>query len=58
MMSRIFFSGREEERNLGDEGLERKIVSVAGVGSAVYFRGNDPFSFGDWKSIKRYSDIF
>ncbi|KMZ70155.1 putative Isochorismate synthase [Zostera marina] len=54
VMSRIFFSGREEERNLGDEGLERKIVSVAGVGCAVYFRGNDPFSFGDWKSIKRF----
>jgi menaquinone-specific isochorismate synthase len=28
-------------------------VSVAGVGSAVFFRGTDPFSLRDWRAIKR-----
>ncbi|KAJ4749179.1 Isochorismate synthase [Rhynchospora pubera] len=29
-------------------------VSVAGVGSAVFFRGSDPFSVHHWTSIKRF----
>ncbi|XP_051186940.1 isochorismate synthase 2, chloroplastic isoform X2 [Lolium perenne] len=29
-------------------------VSVAGVGSAVFFRGADPFSLRDWRAIKRF----
>jgi menaquinone-specific isochorismate synthase len=29
------------------------LVSVAGVGSAVFFRSIHPFSYSDWKSIKR-----
>ncbi|XP_020184407.1 isochorismate synthase 2, chloroplastic [Aegilops tauschii subsp. strangulata] len=29
-------------------------VSVAGVGSAVFFRGTDPFSLHDWRAIKRF----
>ncbi|KAF3341769.1 isochorismate synthase 1 [Carex littledalei] len=29
-------------------------VSVAGVGSAVFFRGSDPFSIHHWTSIKRF----
>ncbi|CAM0951097.1 unnamed protein product [Alopecurus aequalis] len=29
-------------------------VSVAGVGSAVFFRGTDPFSLRDWRAIKRF----
>ncbi|EMS51310.1 Mitochondrial outer membrane porin [Triticum urartu] len=31
-----------------------KPVSVAGVGSAVFFRGTDPFSLRDWRAIKRF----
>uniref|UniRef100_A0A2N9GVI1 Chorismate-utilising enzyme C-terminal domain-containing protein n=1 Tax=Fagus sylvatica TaxID=28930 RepID=A0A2N9GVI1_FAGSY len=30
------------------------LVSVAGVGSAVFFRRIHPFSYSDWKSIKRF----
>uniref|UniRef100_A0A0D9XCX6 Chorismate-utilising enzyme C-terminal domain-containing protein n=1 Tax=Leersia perrieri TaxID=77586 RepID=A0A0D9XCX6_9ORYZ len=29
-------------------------VSVAGVGSAVFFRGTEPFSLRDWHAIKRF----
>ncbi|TVU09292.1 hypothetical protein EJB05_42755, partial [Eragrostis curvula] len=29
-------------------------VSVAGVGSAVFFRGTEPFSLTDWRAIKRF----
>ncbi|CAN6210515.1 unnamed protein product [Urochloa humidicola] len=29
-------------------------VSVAGVGSAVFFRGIEPFSLADWRAIKRF----
>uniref|UniRef100_A0A0D3H5Y6 Chorismate-utilising enzyme C-terminal domain-containing protein n=1 Tax=Oryza barthii TaxID=65489 RepID=A0A0D3H5Y6_9ORYZ len=29
-------------------------VSVAGVGSAVFFRGTEPFSLRDWRAIKRF----
>jgi menaquinone-specific isochorismate synthase len=28
-------------------------VSIAGVGSAVFFRGTEPFSLADWRAIKR-----
>jgi menaquinone-specific isochorismate synthase len=28
-------------------------VSIAGVGSAVFFRGTEPFSVADWRAIKR-----
>ncbi|KAL9255616.1 Isochorismate synthase, chloroplastic-like protein [Drosera capensis] len=30
------------------------LVSVAGVGAAVYFKHVHPFSFDDWRSIKRF----
>ncbi|KAJ0255808.1 Isochorismate synthase 1 [Hirschfeldia incana] len=30
------------------------LVSVAGIGSAVYFRDLDPFSHDDWRSIRRF----
>ncbi|XP_048137455.1 isochorismate synthase 1, chloroplastic isoform X2 [Rhodamnia argentea] len=33
---------------------EHKLVSVAGVGSAVFFRHVRPFSYEDWLSIKRF----
>ncbi|EXB20726.1 Isochorismate synthase [Morus notabilis] len=32
----------------------RNLVSVAGVGSAVFFRQLHPFSYSHWKSIKRF----
>lgn len=31
-----------------------ELVSVAGVGSAVFFQSSDPFTLHDWKSIRRY----
>lgn len=31
----------------------RDLVGVAGVGSAVFFQGIDPFAFQDWKCIRR-----
>ncbi|RZS19519.1 hypothetical protein BHM03_00051910 [Ensete ventricosum] len=37
-----------------DDGDEQELVSVAGVGSAVFFRGSYPFALQDWQSIKRY----
>ncbi|CAA7408824.1 unnamed protein product [Spirodela intermedia] len=59
-LPRVFFSGRggweadedaaEERRSEGGSNL----VSVAGVGSAVYFRRFEPFSFEDWKCIRRF----
>ncbi|KAL3748370.1 hypothetical protein ACJRO7_009586 [Eucalyptus globulus] len=33
---------------------EHRLVSVAGVGSAVFFRRVRPFSYEDWLSIKRF----
>lgn len=30
------------------------MLSVAGVGSAVFFQGSDPFSLDDWRCIKRF----
>ncbi|VVA95276.1 unnamed protein product [Arabis nemorensis] len=33
---------------------ERNLVSVAGIGSAVFFRDLDPFSHDDWRSIRRF----
>ncbi|CAN0901610.1 Isochorismate synthase, chloroplastic [Linum grandiflorum] len=34
--------------------LNQNLVSVAGIGSAVLFRHSHPFSYNDWKSIKRF----
>ncbi|KAH0448039.1 hypothetical protein IEQ34_021839 [Dendrobium chrysotoxum] len=59
-----YFSGRGQKREQdligisgnGHGGFHEKdkkcFVSVAGVGSAVSFRGSDPFSLEDWKCIK------
>ncbi|XP_019198046.1 PREDICTED: isochorismate synthase, chloroplastic isoform X2 [Ipomoea nil] len=33
---------------------KHRVVSVAGVGSAVFFRHLHPFSFNDWLAIKRF----
>ncbi|KAL6846319.1 hypothetical protein ACP4OV_023767 [Aristida adscensionis] len=37
----------------GLNGRWQQPVSVAGVGSAVFFRGTEPFSLADWRAIKR-----
>ncbi|XP_062116444.1 isochorismate synthase 2, chloroplastic [Humulus lupulus] len=63
LLPRCFFSGRSrnESYNLFIEnsksngnGYNSNLVSVAGVGSAVFFRHLHPFSYTDWKSIKRF----
>ncbi|KAE9610991.1 hypothetical protein Lal_00033585 [Lupinus albus] len=46
LLPRCFFSGREQE--------EDNLVSVAGVGSAVFFCHSHPFSYWDWRSIRRF----
>ncbi|GLU12322.1 hypothetical protein SLE2022_290100 [Rubroshorea leprosula] len=64
LLPRCFFSGR---RRSGGSDLPTDItngnghslpghtlVSVAGVGSAVFFRHLHPFSYDDWRSIKRF----
>ncbi|KAG1346301.1 putative Isochorismate synthase 2, chloroplastic [Cocos nucifera] len=33
---------------------DEDVVSVAGVGSTVFFQGSDPFSLDDWRCIKRF----
>ncbi|KAI7984759.1 hypothetical protein LOK49_LG14G00753 [Camellia lanceoleosa] len=38
----------------GNGSAGHQLVSVAGVGSAVCFRHSRPFSFNDWRSIKRF----
>uniref|UniRef100_A0A1D1YNM1 isochorismate synthase n=1 Tax=Anthurium amnicola TaxID=1678845 RepID=A0A1D1YNM1_9ARAE len=61
-LPRLFFSGRGgrgTDAALNGAGARRStsgnsLVSVAGVGSAVYFRRLEPFSLGDWKCIKRF----
>ncbi|QCE04367.1 menaquinone-specific isochorismate synthase [Vigna unguiculata] len=49
LLPRCFFSGRKHSPN-GEENL----VSVAGVGSAVFFSQPHPFSYWDWISIRRF----
>nr|GEV60628.1 isochorismate synthase [Tanacetum cinerariifolium] len=65
-LSRCFFSGRRQPRlNNGypcspliDYGGNIKhdssLVSIAGLGSAVFFGHTSPFSLHDWRSIKRF----
>ncbi|KAG0488856.1 hypothetical protein HPP92_007667 [Vanilla planifolia] len=65
-LPRCYFSGRapKSERDIiavagNGNGFyhgkgEQCLVGVAGVGSAVYFRGFGPFAKEDWKSIKRF----
>lgn len=47
LLPRCFFSGREHNPRRGN------LVSVAGVGSAVFFSQPHPFSYWDWISIRR-----
>lgn len=37
-----------------DDDDDDSVVSVAGLGCAVFFRHISPFSFHHWRSIKRY----
>ncbi|KAJ1394425.1 Isochorismate synthase [Sesbania bispinosa] len=48
LLPRCFFSGREQNPCSGN------LVSVAGVGSAVFFSQPHPFSYWDWISIRRF----
>ncbi|XP_025695429.1 isochorismate synthase 2, chloroplastic isoform X3 [Arachis hypogaea] len=51
VLPRCFFSGREHN-SFDSNG--RSLVSVAGVGSAVFFCQPHPFSYWDWVSIRRF----
>ncbi|XP_026421724.1 isochorismate synthase 2, chloroplastic-like [Papaver somniferum] len=67
-LTRCFFSGRnqsiiapdlidDEPSTNGHSTIatsESKLVSVAGVGTAVFFQQSDPFSLDDWRCIRRF----
>lgn len=46
-------SGNGSGGGVGGGEQRQRPVSVAGVGSAVFFRGTEPFSLRDWRAIKR-----
>ncbi|XP_065876976.1 isochorismate synthase 2, chloroplastic-like [Euphorbia lathyris] len=61
LLPRCFFSGRTPKNGGNDLFADftngnnsHNLVSVAGVGSAVLFTHTSPFSYDDWKSIKRF----
>ncbi|KAB1216667.1 Isochorismate synthase, chloroplastic [Morella rubra] len=62
LLPRCFFSGRRTGNSdffycTNGNDISKgapSFVSVAGVGSAVFFRHTYPFSYSDWKSIKRF----
>ncbi|WZZ05821.1 hypothetical protein YC2023_091742 [Brassica napus] len=43
-----------DNENANRNGSDRDLVSVAGIGSAVFFRDLDAFSHDDWRSIRRF----
>ncbi|CAH8364010.1 unnamed protein product [Eruca vesicaria subsp. sativa] len=43
-----------ENEDVNGGSSDRDLVSVAGIGSAVFFRDLDPFSHDDWRSIRRF----
>lgn len=47
-------NGNGSLQHISTSADDNKLVSVAGVGSAVLFRSPNPFSFDDWLSIKRF----
>ncbi|XP_008239833.1 PREDICTED: isochorismate synthase 2, chloroplastic-like [Prunus mume] len=64
-LPRCYFSGRGQIGNSSDLSidctngndqiqLKHNLVSVAGVGSAVFFQDLHPFSYRHWKSLKRF----
>lgn len=46
-------NGNGSGGGVGGGEQRQRPVSVAGVGSAVFFRGTEPFSLRDWRAIKR-----
>ncbi|XP_045829634.1 isochorismate synthase, chloroplastic-like isoform X1 [Trifolium pratense] len=48
LLPRCYFSGRKQKPVPGN------LVSIAGVGSAVFFSQPQPFSHLDWMSIRRF----
>ncbi|KAL3845984.1 hypothetical protein ACJIZ3_003387 [Penstemon smallii] len=58
LLPRCYFSGRDSTPLIenGDHHSDHKtrLVSVAGLGSSVFFRDLSPFSLDDWHSIKRF----
>ncbi|KAL5747395.1 hypothetical protein ACOSP7_024394 [Xanthoceras sorbifolium] len=64
LLPRCFFSGRRQINISGSfidftdgnshSSISPNLVSVAGVGSSVFFRQLRPFSYTDWRSIKRF----
>ncbi|KAK4374548.1 hypothetical protein RND71_005225 [Anisodus tanguticus] len=58
LLPRCFFSGRrppsDQYPNETSTSSNHKLVSVAGLGSAVFFTHLRPFSFDDWHSIRRF----
>ncbi|XP_042011796.1 isochorismate synthase, chloroplastic-like isoform X1 [Salvia splendens] len=55
LLPRCYFSGRDSnDIDHNDTSQKQKLVSVAGLGSAVSFRHLRPFSLDDWHSIKRF----
>ncbi|KAL3366696.1 hypothetical protein AABB24_011418 [Solanum stoloniferum] len=58
-LPRCFFSGRRpptvaSEVCINETSSHTKLVSVAGVGSAVFFTHLRPFSLDDWRAIRRF----
>ncbi|KAL9245196.1 hypothetical protein vseg_018874 [Gypsophila vaccaria] len=61
-LPRFFFSGRPKINGsdfitanpINGSPSSPDLISVAGIGAAVYFRHFRPFSFHDWRSIKRF----
>ncbi|XP_031252324.1 isochorismate synthase 2, chloroplastic isoform X4 [Pistacia vera] len=64
LLPRCFFSARSQKKvsnsfleytnGNGYTSVTHNLVSVAGVGCAVFFRHLHPFSYNDWRSIKRF----
>ncbi|KAK6249930.1 hypothetical protein SCA6_003935 [Theobroma cacao] len=68
ILPRCFFSGRRSRANganllvdmtngNGHNSFGQNLLSVAGVGSAVFFRQLHPFSYDDWRSITRFLSL-
>ncbi|XP_021735565.1 isochorismate synthase, chloroplastic-like isoform X2 [Chenopodium quinoa] len=60
-LPRLFFSGRRQFNgsdfiggNYNGKINGHDLISVAGLGAAVHFQHFRPFSFDDWRSIKRF----
>ncbi|CAN4100443.1 unnamed protein product [Withania somnifera] len=61
LLPRCFFSGRRsptvaasDEMFSNGTSSHSKLISVAGVGSAVFFTHLHPFSLDDWRAIRRF----